>query len=83
MERRGLAIPCPISFSEGEIDKSRQQVKEWAEAYREFDSLREIIVGKDGWVSHEEYDKAMRRWDNNKATLDLLQERLDKLLLND
>ncbi|OJJ67105.1 hypothetical protein ASPBRDRAFT_34417 [Aspergillus brasiliensis CBS 101740] len=81
MERRGLAIPCPISFTEDEIDKSRQQVKEWADAYGEFDSLRTNIVGKDGWVSHEEYDEALRRWDNNRATLELLQERLDKLLL--
>ncbi|EAS33804.1 phosphotransferase enzyme family protein [Coccidioides immitis RS] len=81
MERRGLATPCPISFSKDEIDKSRQQVKEWADAYGEFESLRTDIVGKDGWVSHEEYGEAMRRWDNNRATLEILQERLDKLLL--
>ncbi|GKZ24427.1 hypothetical protein AbraIFM66951_010481 [Aspergillus brasiliensis] len=81
MERRGLATPCPISFTEDEIDKSRQQVKEWADAYSEFNSLQTNIIGKDGWVSHEEYNEALRRWDNNKATLELLQERLDKLLL--
>jgi hypothetical protein len=81
MERRGLATPCPISFSKDEIDKSRQQVEAWADAYGEFDSLRANIAGKDGWVSHEEYDEAMRRWNDNKATLELLQERLDKLLL--
>ncbi|KAJ5555131.1 phosphotransferase enzyme family protein [Penicillium sp. DV-2018c] len=81
MERRGLATPCPISFSRDEIDKSRQQVKEWADAYGEFESLRTSIVGNDGWVSHEEYDEAIRRWDNNRATLEVLQERLDKLLL--
>ncbi|GES57854.1 phosphotransferase enzyme family protein [Aspergillus terreus] len=82
MERRGLATPCPISFSKDEIDKSRRQVKEWADAYGEFDALRANIVGKDGWVSHEEYDEAMRRWDNNRATLERLQERLDKVLLH-
>ncbi|OOF93562.1 hypothetical protein ASPCADRAFT_53394 [Aspergillus carbonarius ITEM 5010] len=81
MDRRDLATPCPISFSKEEIDKSRQQVTEWADAYSEFDRLRANLVGKDGWVSHEEYDDAMRRWDSNRDTLVLLQERLDKLLL--
>ncbi|PWY91704.1 phosphotransferase enzyme family protein [Aspergillus sclerotioniger CBS 115572] len=81
MEHRGSAIPCPISFSKDEIDKSRRLVTEWVDAYGELDSLRAKIVGKDGWVSHEEYDEAMRRWDSKKPTLEFLQERLDKLLL--
>ena len=81
MDRRGLATSCPIFFSKEEINKGRQQVTEWADAYSEFDRLRANLVGKDGWVSHEEYDDAMRRWDNNRATLERLQGRLDKLLL--
>ncbi|KAF4221630.1 hypothetical protein CNMCM6457_001781 [Aspergillus fumigatiaffinis] len=79
MERRGLALPCPISFSKEEIDKSRRQIKEWADAYGEFDRLRADIVGKDGWVSHDDYEEAMRRWENNRSHLDILRERLEKL----
>ncbi|KAF7166804.1 hypothetical protein CNMCM6106_002502 [Aspergillus hiratsukae] len=80
MERRGLALPCPISFSKEEIDRSRRQIKEWADLYGEFDRLRADIVGKDGWVSHDDYEEAMRRWENNRNHLDLLRERLEKLL---
>jgi chromosome segregation ATPase len=79
MERRGLALPCPISFSKEEIDKSRRQIKEWADAYGDFDRLRADIVGKDGWVSHDDYEEAMRRWENNRSHLDILRERLEKL----
>lgn len=80
MERRGLALPCPISFSKEEIDRSRRQIKEWADLYGEFDRLRADIVGKDGWVSHDDYEEAKRRWENNRNHLDLLRERLEKLL---
>jgi hypothetical protein len=48
MERRGLALPYPISFLKEEINKSQQQIKEWADAYGEFNRLRADIVGKDG-----------------------------------
>ncbi|KZN88255.1 Altered inheritance of mitochondria protein [Penicillium chrysogenum] len=79
-ERGGLGIPCPISFSKEEIVESRQQVAAWADAYAEFDSLRTQVMGKDGWVSHEEYKEAMSRWEDHRATFEILRERLEKLL---
>jgi hypothetical protein len=48
MEHRGLALPCPISFSKEEINKSQRQIKEWADAYGEFNRLRADIISKDG-----------------------------------
>ena len=80
-ERRGLEIPCPISFSKEEIVDSRQQVAAWADAYTEFDGLRTQVMGKDGWVSHEEYREAMNRWEDHRATFEMLRERLEKLLV--
>jgi hypothetical protein len=82
MERRGVATPCPISFTKDEITRSRQQVTEWAKAYGEFERLRASLAGKDGSVSHEEYDEAMHRWHDNRATLELLRKWLDRLELN-
>jgi hypothetical protein len=36
-------------------------------------------MGKDGWVSHEEFEDAMHRWEENRATFEMLRERLEKL----
>ncbi|KAJ0415927.1 kinase-like domain-containing protein [Aspergillus carlsbadensis] len=83
MERRGVATPCPISFTQDEIDKGRQQAQDWADAFTELDSLRATVVGKDGWVSHEEYYEARRVWESSRATLELLQKRLDKSFSSD
>ncbi|KAE8146871.1 phosphotransferase enzyme family protein [Aspergillus avenaceus] len=80
MERKGSAIPCPISFSNEEINKGRLQVEAWADAYGDFDALRENIVGDDGWVSIDEYKEAMHKWENNRATLMELRERVERLL---
>jgi hypothetical protein len=78
-ERRGLEIPCPISFSQEEIEESRRQATAWADAYTELDTLRTQVMGKDGWVSHEEFEDAMHRWEENRATFEMLRERLEKL----
>ncbi|KAF4151201.1 hypothetical protein CNMCM6069_004353 [Aspergillus lentulus] len=37
-KRRGLKIPCPIPFSQEEIEESRQQAAAWADAYTELDT---------------------------------------------
>ncbi|KAF7173882.1 hypothetical protein CNMCM5623_006128 [Aspergillus felis] len=78
-EQRGLETPCPILFSKEEIEESRDQAAAWADAYTELDTLRTQVMGKDGWVSHEEFEEAMRRWEDNKATFEMLQGRLEKL----
>ena len=44
------------------------------------DSLRTQVMGKDGWVSHGEYEEAMSRWEEHRATFEILRERLEKLL---
>ncbi|EAW21629.1 phosphotransferase family protein [Aspergillus fischeri NRRL 181] len=79
VKRRGLEIPCPISFPNEEIEESRRQATAWADAYNELDTLRTQVMGKDGWVSHEEFEDAMRRWEENRATFEILRERVEEL----
>ncbi|KAE8385465.1 hypothetical protein BDV23DRAFT_176260 [Aspergillus alliaceus] len=62
MARIGVALPCPISFTQEVIEKRKEQIEAWAGAYGEFDRLRASIVGNDGWVSTDEYTEAMGRW---------------------
>lgn len=77
-KRRGIDVPCPISFTSEEIREAREQAEAWAVAFNEFNSLRARILGKDGWVSHEEYDEAMAQLNKNEKTLEELKERLDR-----
>jgi hypothetical protein len=78
-ERKGLNVPCPLSFTEEEIKDKRQQAQEWANVYGEFESLRAGIAGKDGWVSHYEYEEAMRIFKRHQGSLEILRERLEQL----
>ena len=78
-KRRGINISCPISFTEDQIRETKEQAEEWAAAFNEFNNLRSQIVGKDGWVSHEEYEEAMARFIANKAPLEELRKSLDRL----
>ncbi|KAJ5084085.1 hypothetical protein NUU61_008664 [Penicillium alfredii] len=78
--QRGLSIPCPISSSREDIDRTRRQANTWADAYNEFDSLRTQLLGYDGWVSHEEYEEAKRRWEDSRTTLESLRQKLEQLL---
>jgi hypothetical protein len=71
IKRRGIDVPCPISFTREEIREAREQAQAWAAAFNEFNSLRDQIVGKDGWVSHE-YDEAMIQFNAHKKTLEEL-----------
>lgn len=79
IERRGLEVPCPISFTKHEIHEAREQAQAWATTFNEFNGLRAQIVGKDGWVSHEEYDEAMTQFNAHRKTLEELRTRLDQL----
>lgn len=79
IKRRGIDVPCPISFTREEIREAREQTQAWAAAFNEFDGLRAQIVCKDGWVSHEEYDEAVAQFDAHKKTLEELRKRLDHL----
>ncbi|RAH79370.1 hypothetical protein BO86DRAFT_436103 [Aspergillus japonicus CBS 114.51] len=77
---RAATQPCPISFSRTEIEESRQQVEAWAAAFGEFDALRAEFLGDDGWVSHDDYEEAMSRWEKNKAILESLREQVETLV---
>lgn len=79
VKRQGMNVPCPISFTNEEIQEARQQAQAWAATFNEYDGVRAQIGGKDGWVSHEEYDKAMVQFNAHKETLEDLRERLDSL----
>ena len=79
-ERRGLKIPCPISFSKEEIDHNRRQAQEWADIYAEFDSLRTQVLGHEGWVPHEDYEEAKVEFENHRARLEDLRQRLESLI---
>lgn len=76
---RGIGVPCPISFTQEEIRKAREQAEAWAVAFNEYEDLRNQIVGKDGWVSNEEYEEAMTRFNSHRSTLEKLHKRLDLL----
>lgn len=77
VKRQGINVPCPISFTNEEIQEARQQAQAWAATFNEYDGVRSQIGGKDGWVSHEKYDEAMAQFIAHKETLEDVRERLD------
>lgn len=79
VKEKSLNMPCPLSFTEEEIKKKRQQAQEWANVYSEFESLRAGIAGKDGWVSHDEYEEAMRLFKKHQGSLENLRDRLEQV----
>ncbi|OOO11029.1 aminoglycoside phosphotransferase [Aspergillus oryzae] len=78
-KRKGLTTQCPISFTEEEIREGRRQGEEWAVAFNEYENLRAQLLGKDGWVSNEEYDEAMQIYQSHKDDLEALRRRLEQL----
>jgi hypothetical protein len=75
--RRGLDIPCPIHYTPEEISKYRHTAQEWAEAFTEFSDLLGQAGGKDGWVSHDEFEQAAREFNEQKETLQRLRKKVD------
>lgn len=80
IKKKGLDMPCPLSFTEEVVKKKRRQAQEWANVYSEFESLRAGVAGKDGWVSHDEYEEAMRLFTMHKGRLEILRRRLEQVL---
>ncbi|KAM5441250.1 hypothetical protein MferCBS31731_003678 [Microsporum ferrugineum] len=78
--KNGVAPTCPISFTEEEIKEARQQAEEWGEAFGEFERFRTQLLGKDGWVSHEQYEDAKRDFEGCKVELERLRRRLEQAL---
>jgi hypothetical protein len=73
--KKGITSACPISFTRNEISIVRNNGEAWAAAFQEFESLRSDLLGKDGWVSHEEYDMAKARYEAHKHELDRLEKK--------
>jgi hypothetical protein len=65
IKRRGIDVPCPISFTREEIREAREQTQAWAAAFNEFDGLRAQIVCKDGGFRMR---STMRQWPNSMPT---------------
>lgn len=80
MAQRGLTSLCPIYFSRKEIEQSRQQAEAWAAAFSQYDNLRAQISGEEGWVSHDDYEEATKRWKENEKTLQALRKQLEALV---
>lgn len=74
----GLQAPCPIQYTEDEISKARQAAEAWAEVFNEYESLRLDVLGKDGWVSHEEFEEAKAIYDEHKAKLERLRRKVNE-----
>lgn len=68
-EQKGLGISCPILLSEKDIEHSWRQANAWIDAYGESDKLRTQVIQHDGWVSHENYEEAMRNWEYYRPTV--------------
>lgn len=71
-----ISCPCPISFSLEEITQSATATEAWAEAYNELQTLRSSLVGRDGWVSHDEYVEEKAVLDAHHHQLKHLQDKL-------
>jgi hypothetical protein len=50
-------VPCPISFTDEELESHLQDGEGWNERAEFWDSL-EGFVRKDGWTANEDYDRA-------------------------
>ncbi|KJK65932.1 hypothetical protein P875_00021988 [Aspergillus parasiticus SU-1] len=78
-KKQGLTMQCPISFTEEKIREGRRQGEEWAVPFNEYENLRAQLLGKDGWVSNEEYNEAMQIYQSHKDDLEALRQRLEQL----
>ncbi|KAK2757898.1 hypothetical protein FQN54_004304 [Arachnomyces sp. PD_36] len=75
----GNRNPCPISYPEEQISQHRKQAEVWGTVYQSFSKLRRELVGdKDGWVSHEEYEEAKARYENEKGRLAELRREVEQ-----
>ncbi|KAK6835725.1 hypothetical protein RU639_002225 [Aspergillus parasiticus] len=78
-KKQGLTMQCPISFTEEKTREGRRQGEEWAVPFNEYENLRAQLLGKDGWVSNEEYNEAMQIYQSHKDDLEALRQRLEQL----
>ncbi|RAK89144.1 phosphotransferase enzyme family protein [Aspergillus costaricaensis CBS 115574] len=80
MAQRDLTSLCPIYFSRKKIEQSRQQAEAWAAAFSQYNNLRAQISGEEGWVSHDDYEEARKRWKENEKLLQVLRKQMEALV---
>ncbi|KZF21497.1 hypothetical protein L228DRAFT_261664 [Xylona heveae TC161] len=73
---RGLDVACPVTFTEEGISEARKVADKWGDARVDFQSLRDLVLGADGGVSHEDYDEAMAQFNLYRETLEERREQL-------
>lgn len=80
--KQGLttSMSCPINFTEEEVLAHRETSQEWAEVFNRFNRLMMEMGGKDGWVSHDEFEEALRRLNEHREVLEGLQKQLSKII---
>ncbi|KAL4876368.1 hypothetical protein BJY04DRAFT_200076 [Aspergillus karnatakaensis] len=78
-QQRSLDIPCPISFSDKEIRRSRELLDKWRQALALYRGLLVDIGGDAGWVSHMEHKKASEIWESYRLTLNSMRDVLERM----
>ncbi|OAT01925.1 phosphotransferase enzyme family protein [Blastomyces dermatitidis ER-3] len=78
--KRGLTMSCLINFTEEEISTHWKASQEWAEVFNEFNCLLMEMGGKDGPVSHDEFEEATHRFNEHKEVLEGLQKHLSEII---
>src|SRR5690606_17475067 len=56
-QKRGVKDVCPINYAQEEISRHREIGDSWGKAFTEFNDLLLQMGGKDGWVSHDEFEE--------------------------
>ncbi|GFF30235.1 hypothetical protein IFM58399_02517, partial [Aspergillus lentulus] len=64
-------LPCPVRFTEAELDGFHEQEQLWFDLNKVVNHWRDQIggVNEDGWISNEQYDEAIRKVAELKASL--------------
>ncbi|GAD96296.1 predicted protein [Paecilomyces variotii No. 5] len=63
-------VPCPVQFSEDELDGFSEKEEQWFELNKVVNFWSEQVgVNEDGWVSNGRYEEAVQRIGELKASL--------------
>ena len=64
-------IPCPVQFTEAELNGFLDQEQLWFSLNNVVNHWRDQVggVNDDGWISHERYDEALQKIEELKASL--------------
>ena len=65
-EEMGYDVPCPIHFTEEDIQNHMRDGEGWNEEADFWDKL-EGFVARDGWTSNESYEEALEMFASLRA----------------